>query len=372
MSPAKTTSLKSGFTTGAAAAVATKAALSLLLSDKAPDCVDIRLLTGDTIRIPIHRCRLLAEDRAEALVIKNAGDDPDVTHLAEIGARVSLRPDSSDGSVHVTAGEGVGRVTKPGLEIPPGEPAINPGPLRMIREAVEAVRATYGVSTGVTVEIFVPKGEELAKKTLNHRLGILGGISILGTTGLVKPLSHDAYIATIRSALSVARAGGLDHAVLTTGRRSEKHVQRLMPELPEEAFVQIGDFFQKSLAMAADMDFRGVTLAIFFGKAVKMAQGIPHTHAAKSAMVLDRLSDWALRVTGDASLAEAIRDANTARHAFDYIHPASPALIAEVVRRVAASAKAFAPSLDVRCILFDFDGQPIFDSEHNDKAEATQ
>ena len=191
-------------------------------------------------------------------------------------------------------------------------------------------------------EIFVPRGKKLAEKTLNARLGILGGISILGTTGIVRPMSHEAFIATIKSALSVARASGLSRVVLTTGRRSERFSQAHWRRIPPEAFIQIGDFFKLSLAAAAKKGFSHITLAVFFGKALKMAQGVPHTHAAKSSLVLSQLSGWAWEVTKDSGLSEKISAANTARHAFDIIRENHPEVISHVGQQIVKSAKSFA------------------------------
>jgi cobalt-precorrin-5B (C1)-methyltransferase len=250
--------LKTGFTTGTAAAAAAKGALRYLLEGNMPSRVMIELLTGDKLAIPIHRCERLAEDEAKCTVIKDAGDDPDVTHKAEIGAEVKLAGPGSKNhnGIYITGGTGVGKITKPGLEMPPGEPAINSGPRKMIHQAIKDTLAKHGLQRAVSVEVFVPRGAEIAKKTLNARLGILGGISILGTTGLVRPMSHDAFIATIESALSVARASGNNRVVLTTGRRSERYAQQLWTHLPEEAYVQIGDFFKRSLEIATGYDFR--------------------------------------------------------------------------------------------------------------------
>ncbi|GBC64045.1 cobalamin biosynthesis protein CbiD [Desulfonema ishimotonii] len=355
--------LRAGFTTGTAAAAATKGALLHLLTGSAPVSVRICLLTGDHLQIPVCRCTAESNTEAICTVIKDAGDDPDVTHRAEIGARVTLPDAGVPGDIRITGGEGVGRVTKPGLEIPPGEPAINTGPRKMIRQAVREALDAHRRSLPVCTEIFVPDGAEMARHTLNGRLGIIGGISILGTTGVVRPMSHDAYIATIRSAMSVARAVGLDQAVLTTGRRSEKHSQALWPHIPEEGFIQIGDFFRVSLESAVTRQFRTVTLAVFFGKAVKMAQGVPHTHAAKSSLTLSRLSGWAFDLTGDREFADRILNANTARHAFDFITEAHPGLIDEVGHRMVRSARKFAgPDMGIRGVIYDFGGHLIFDS----------
>ena len=357
--------LKTGFTTGTAAAAAAKGALRYLLEGKMPTRVMIELLTGDKIEIPIHRCERMAADEARCTVIKDAGDDPDVTHKAEIGAEVKLAGSNSKNhnNIYITGGAGVGQITKPGLEMPPGEPAINSGPRKMIHQAITETLAENSLQQAVTVEVFVPRGAEIAKKTLNERLGILGGISILGTTGLVRPMSHDAFIATIASALSVARACGNSKVVLTTGRRSERYAQQQWPLLAQEAFVQIGDFFKRSLEIAAAHGFAQITLAVFFGKALKMAQGVPHTHAAKSRLTLDKLSAWARQITRSSNLSQKILCANTARHAFDIISPDHPELIAHVGQQVISSAKMFAgKNSQIHTVIFDYDGKVAFNS----------
>ena len=363
MADGKRDKLRWGFTTGTAAAAAVKGALSLLLTGRAPETVRVTLLTGDPLEITLAACRADGTDSAVCSVIKDAGDDPDITHKAEIGARVALERQRPAAEIRISGGKGVGRVTKPGLEVPPGQPAINPGPQRMITAEVDDLRREHATDVAVSVEVFVPEGEKLAHNTLNPRLGILGGISILGTTGIVKPMSHEAYVATIRSALSVARATGLERAVLTTGRRSERHAQALFDDLPEEAFVQIGDYFQASLEMAAGFDMRQVTLAVFFGKALKMARGIPHTHAARSAQTLNRLSDWALEITADTELAADILEANTARQAFERLVADHLPVIAAVGEGMVGAACRFGGGrLEVRGIIFDYEGRVVFDS----------
>jgi len=366
-----TKKLRTGFTTGTAAAAATKGALVMILENKGPSRVPIRLLTGDSMTIPIHTCVLNQQGEATCSVIKDAGDDPDVTHKAEIGACVKLLDGDSGTSakkrqqdmVRITGGKGVGRVTKPGLEVPPGQPAINPGPRKMIAQAINDIVAQHNIKCPVHVEIFVPNGEKLAEKTLNARLGIIGGISILGTTGIVRPMSHDAFIATIQSALSVARACGLEHVILTTGRRSERFAQTYWSQLPEEAFIQIGDFFKMSLESASEKGFKHLTLAVFFGKATKMAQGIPHTHAAKARLTMNKLYEWSLELTRDKKFAKRILDANTARHAFDIVGDHHPEIISLVGRKIVTSAKAFvSKAVAIDSVIFDYNGGAVFDS----------
>jgi cobalt-precorrin-5B (C1)-methyltransferase len=360
--------LRSGFTTGTAAAAATKGALRLIIEGKKPDSVQIRFLTGDKISIAVHKCTSPQEGRAECSVIKDAGDDPDVTHKAEIGARVVLtrsrtgQTSDRGPKIIIRGGLGVGRVTKPGLEMPPGQPAINSGPRKMIIEAIQDVLGEDSREYTVSTEIFVPRGRELAEKTLNARLGILDGISILGTTGIVRPMSHDAFIATIDSALSVARASGLDEVFLTTGRRSERYAQTHWPQVSPEAFIQIGDFFKMSLESAAKRGFSRITLTVFFGKAVKMAQGVPHTHAAKSEMTMNRLAEWVRDISGNRKLSETVLAANTARHAFDILQEPCPEVINHVGRQIVETAQKFAgTSFKIRSVIFDYQGNIFFE-----------
>jgi cobalt-precorrin-5B (C1)-methyltransferase len=359
--------LRTGFTTGTSAAAATKGALTMILEKSAPSSVPIKLLTGDTLNIKIHTCVLDTEGQATCTVIKDAGDDPDVTHKAEIGAIVKLTKvhsgDWEQDMIRITGGKGVGRVTKPGLEVPPGEPAINPGPRKMIAQAVNDILVKHQTQRAVQVEVFVPEGEKIAKKTLNARLGILGGISILGTTGIVRPMSHDAFIATIQSAASVAHASGLEHIVFTTGRRSERFAQAHWSNLSEEAFIQIGDFFKMSLESASKLGFKRISLAVFFGKATKMAQGIPHTHAAKARLTMEKLSEWSYELTQDKQLAKRIMVANTARHAFDIIGQHYPEVIFLVGRKIVRCAKTFlSKPMKVDAVIFDYNGSVVFDS----------
>ena len=355
--------LRTGFTTGTAAAAAAKGAALAALGRQAPAWVDVGLLTGDTLRIALHACTVTDASTAMCTVIKDAGDDPDVTHGAEIGARVTLAGIGS--GLKIRGGPGVGRVTRPGLETPPGTAAINPGPQEMIRQSVQQALDAHSDPRGAEIEIFVPRGELIAGRTLNARLGILGGISILGTTGVVKPMSHEAYIATIASAMSVAKATGTDTVVCTTGRRSERHAQALFAGLPEPAFVQIGDYFAKSMKLAAKNGFPCVVLAAFFGKAVKMAQGVPHTHAAKSGMHLADLAEWVRARHPDPALAESVIAANTAREAFFHIRPACPGVFADMADRIIGAARTFAGNgPEVRVVIFDYEGGVAVDTDN--------
>lgn len=361
-------SLRSGFTTGTAAAAATKAALETVLGDRPPSSVYIPFLSVGGVEIPVHRIERCGPQTAICTVIKDGGDDPDITHRAEIGARVTIgATDAADAAacpIVIEGGEGVGRVTKPGLAVAPGGPAINEGPRRMIQDAVRAVLAQRERRVAVQVEIFVPEGRRLALKTLNNRLGIVGGISILGTTGIVRPLSHDAYTATIHAALSVAAAAGQSPVVMSTGRRSERFAQTLFATLTEEAFVQIGDHFRFALQTAAALGVTSIVLTAFFGKALKMAQGAPHTHAAKASLALTQLAAWTRDLTDDTDLAAALEKCNTAREAFARLYPKHPVVVVAVGREILRHARFFTSgsAMAIDSLIFDFEGRPVYDS----------
>jgi|UniRef100_A0A7C3UW85 cobalt-precorrin-5B (C1)-methyltransferase len=361
--PAPRQTLRVGFSTGSAAAAAAQAALRELLGLSCPEAVEVRLPGGGSLTIPLlsHGCQ---GSRGEALVVKDAGDDPDATQGARIGARVWFSGGGSRETVNLRGGEGVGRVTKPGLPVAVGEPAINPVPRRMLHQAVAAVRRESGaVRLGsLEVEIFVPDGVEIARHTLNPRLGILGGISILGTTGLVRPFSHEAYRATIASALKVARAVGLTRVVLTTGGKSEEYLRGHLPHLPEESFVQMGDYVRFAIRAATGLGFTHLTVGAFFGKAVKMAQGFGHTHASRGLANFGELARWTHDITGDPDLAQAVVRANTAREILENLPPASlPAVIGEVGRRLLAALRQHAgPGLELAAVILNFDGAPLF------------
>ncbi len=301
--------LRSGYTTGACAAAATAGALLALIDRQPVRAVTIRLPLGQHVTFALHSC-VWTETEGSASVIKDAGDDPDVTHLAEIGARVTWAPEPG---VTFRRGVGVGLVTKKGLSVPPGEPAINPVPRRNIAETVADILTARGTAgRGVVVEVFVPCGEELAKKTFNPRLGIVGGISILGTTGIVVPYSTAAWLATVTQEIDVAVAQGFRHLVLTVGARGERQAQALFP-LPEEAFVQLGPFFGDALRHCARVGVTRVTLAAMIGKLAKFAAGNASVHSTSSSQDFAFLAETARNVGADTALVEQIGQANTAQ-----------------------------------------------------------
>jgi len=273
------TTLRSGYTTGACATAATKGALLALLHQRRFRKANIRLPIGTSVTFVLHTCSYTRHE-GQSSVIKDAGDDPDVTHQAEICARVTW---SAQPGVHFVRGVGVGLVTRKGLPVPPGEPAINPVPRQMLTTTVQEILARVApTQRGVDVEIAVPNGAQLAKKTLNPRLGILDGISILGTTGIVVPYSTAAWEASVVQNIDVAVAQGCEQLIFTVGGRGERFAQRLFA-LPEIAFVQIGDFFGNALRHAASAGGRRVTLASMIGKLAKFAAGNDLVHSQNSA-----------------------------------------------------------------------------------------
>lgn len=309
--------MRRGYTTGANATAATKAALLSLIRQEQVQSVDILLPIGETINFSMEACQF-EKQRAVCEVIKDAGDDPDATHGARILSEVSWLP--GQGEIVLDGGIGVGRVTKPGLPVPVGEAAINPVPRRMIRKVVAEVCNEYGLDRSVRVVISVPDGEEIAKKTLNERLGIVGGISILGTKGIVVPFSTAAYQASVVQSIKVARANGCDHLVLTTGGSSEKYAMRLYPELKQEAFIQMGDFVGFSLRHSKRQGATKVSLVGMMGKFSKIAQGVMMVHSKSAPVDFNFLAEVAASCGAPEELLEEIKGANTASQVGDLMH----------------------------------------------------
>jgi cobalt-precorrin-5B (C1)-methyltransferase len=271
--------LKTGFTTGACATACSKAALQALVQQFKVEKITITLPIGMQHEFEISSCNL-SNDECECTTQKDAGDDPDVTHGAIIGAAVRL---NDTGKINFLQGKGVGKVTLPGLEIGVGEPAINPVPRQMIENACKKILADNGLETkGVDVTVFVQDGEVIAKRTLNERLGIIGGISILGTTGIVTPFSAASYIASITQGVDVAIANGSTELVINSGARSEKYLSALFPHLPEFAFIHYGNWIGETLDKIAKCSIQKVNMGIMLGKSVKLAEGLLDTHSSKN------------------------------------------------------------------------------------------
>ena len=345
--------LRRGYTTGACATAAAKAAALALLGGAPVESVEIALPIGQKATFALHRCALDG-DHAECSVIKDAGDDPDVTHGAEICATVAW---ADEPGIHLKGGPGVGVITKQGIGLPVGAPAINPVPRQMITSHVREALGERLRTRGVTVSISVPKGEEIAKKTLNARLGIVGGISILGTKGIVIPYSTAAYRASISQGIDVALANGADHVVLTTGGKSEKFAMKILPGLREEAFVQMGDFVGFSLKECVKKRVREVTIAGMIGKLSKQAAGTMQTHAAGSEVDMAMLAEVAASCGAPPKVVEDVRGGNTARHFMEMMLANNlPQALQEVTRRAAQAAwDHIGGAIPVECIMTDFD-----------------
>jgi cobalt-precorrin-5B (C1)-methyltransferase len=308
--------LRSGYTTGACAAAASKGALIALIGQQAIAKVAIRLPAGATADFTLHSCTF-TESEGRASVIKDAGDDPDVTHQAEICSCVSWQPEPG---VAFRRGHGVGLVTKKGLPVPPGEPAINPAPRKLIAEAIAEILADHGFGgRGVAVEISVPAGEELAKKTFNPRLGIVGGISILGTTGIVVPYSTSAWLASVTQEIDVAVAAGATDLVLTVGARGERLARERFGG-PDESFVQMGPFFGDALRHCARAGVARVKLVAMIGKLAKFAAGSESVHSTASRQDFAFLAEVARAAGADTCLLEQIARANTAQEALELVY----------------------------------------------------
>ena len=348
--------LRRGWTTGACAAAAAKAAYSALLTGEFPDPVEVTLPKGQR---PSFALAVMRQDQGSATagIVKDAGDDPDVTHGALVLATVrSARPGAG---VVFRAGEGVGTVTRPGLPVPPGEPAINPVPRRMICDALaEVAGAAHAVD--VEVEISIPGGEALAARTLSARLGIVGGLSILGTTGIIIPYSCSAWIHSIHRGIDVARASGIVHIAASTGSSSEAAVQKLYG-LPDIALIDMGDFVGGTLKYLRTHPVPRITIAGGVAKMTKLAQGLLDLHSKRGAVDLSALAALAQEADAPPTLRELILAANTAAEAFEHAmkdHFRLGDIVAEAAWRTAARVLE-GTQIALEVVLFDRDGQLV-------------
>jgi cobalt-precorrin-5B (C1)-methyltransferase len=379
--------LRSGYTTGSCAAAAARACVEQLLLRKGFAPTGLLLPSGE--RLLLHPVNpLMGKDWAACGIIKDAGDDPDVTDGIEIRARVMLdsrpgpgsqpRPDSQPGNdirindtrmnatgtndarmndIRIMGGDGVGRITKEGLELPPGEPAINPVPRKMIRDNVQEILKEANFSGSVMVEISVPQGRLVASRTINARLGIIDGISILGTTGLVEPVSALAWQDTIVACLKVAKASGCEGVVLSPGRSSEAAARRVLSRWPEEAFIIMGDYVGFSLDEARKLHFQQIIVSAQFAKLVKMTQGCLQTNVHHSQIDMSWLSEIAHQSGYGKETLAFITQAHTARQIYQYLRERSDSLFfSTLVHRLSKG-------LGVRCILFSYEGEKIADGQ---------
>jgi len=352
---------RKGFTTGACSAAAARAACLGLLTNAVPDNVECRLPNGQQVYFAVTD-GYCENGQAHAVVIKDAGDDPDVTHKAPLTADVRLLPGYPD-QVLIKGGPGVGIVTMAGLGLAVNGPAINPVPQKNIEENVRLVAAPLLKTQGLEVTISVPGGEDMAKRTLNARLGIIGGISILGTTGIVHPYSTAAFRDSVIQGIQVAANQGQDTVVLTTGGRTEKFVIRELSSLAPACFVQMGDFLKYALDTAVKEDIKQVIIGGMVGKLTKMAQGETITHANRNAVNTGLLADLAAGIGVPEDVCDDIRAAPTARYAGERIEALGKgtefyqALGNKVIDTIMARYQ-HAP-FDLKVLVCDFDGNKL-------------
>lgn len=321
--------LRQGYTTGSCATAAAGGALTFLLSGKSQASVKLKTPNGKVVTIPLMN--FAKEDgQASCAAKKDSGDDPDVTHGALIVATVRLRNDKL-GDIIVSGGQGVGRVTKPGLARPVGEVAINPVPLEMIRKEVKRVMEDFSYEGSVDVEISVPKGEALAKKTFNSKLGILGGISILGTTGIVEPMSEKALVDTIKVELDVLAAAGEKDPVITPGNYGERFLAE-NTRIPAEKIVKCSNFIGETLDYVATKGFRSVLLVGHVGKLIKVAGGMMNTHSKYGDGRMEQMEKYAREVDGSTEIREKLLACVTTEEAIALLK--EEGLWEEVLKRI--------------------------------------
>jgi cobalt-precorrin-5B (C1)-methyltransferase len=360
----ETKKLRTGYTTGSSAAAAAKAAVISLLSGEVISSVDIRLPVGETATFNIYRCERIDQDHVLCSVIKDGGDDPDATHGAEICVTVSLDSNNLSG-LTITGGEGVGTVTRPGTGIEVGEPAVTRVPRRMLQESVRDAALSQGRApdTGFIAQISVPGGEEIALKTTNARLGVLGGISILGSTGIVQPFSTASWRASVHLAIDVAATNDISHVVLSTGTRSEEFSKPLL-NLPDMAYIEAGIFSGPALKRCAMRNIRRATHVGMVGKFSKMAMGYFVTHVAGNRVDTEFLASLAAQCGASDDIQAEIRGASSARH-FQEIAQANdlmdvfPIMCKMVCEESHKLLGEESETLVVDAMCFDFDGRLI-------------
>ena len=349
--------MRTGYTTGTSATAGAKAGVLAILNQEKIGLIDVTLPKKSKIQIKIEKCEF-DNQSAHCYVIKDGGDDPDVTHGAEIHTNVSLT--SNIGKIEIDGGDGVGRVTKPGLGLEVGSAAINPTPKKMITENIIEIAQDLLKKNGVKVLISVPKGKELAPKTDNPRLGILGGISILGTSGIVVPYSTASFAASIRQSIDVTIAMGNDTVVLTTGGRSEDYARNIIT-LPDHCFVQMGDFSGYTVQQCAKKGIKKAYVAGFIGKLTKMGMGVKQTHVKGSKVDMEFLAELAQKCNASSDTIQEIKKANTARHVFEIVSTKNlkgyfDLVCAEVYNQLRKHSEE---KFEINVIMFDFDGNTI-------------
>ena len=346
--------LRHGYTTSACAAACAAAGLQALLSGEKVRQVTIDLPGEKEVTFELVRCEMV-EVGVLCGTIKDAGDDPDVTHGAEVQTFVSW---GETPGIVICGGEGVGRVTKPGLPVAIGEAAINPGAQRLIERVVLAEGGEVLKRRGLQIEVRVPNGAALAQETLNPRLGIVGGISILGGTGILKPFSNAAYRASIHTAMKVARENGIERVVISSGKRSEQYAMQHYPDLPELAFIQVGDHFDYALRQCGRLGLKSVVVCGMVGKVSKLAQGRMQTHVSQGLVDFNFLGSLSEKLGAGPLLVQKIEKANTAHHVQTMLDKAGIAGFEQMLAQLAArECFCYGRTLDsLEVLLFDIKG----------------
>lgn len=310
--------LRKGYTTGTCFTAAVKACfLGLVTGGVFPDEVSVMLPGGGSAVFPVFSANVI-DAKASCVVVKDAGDDADVIHGHEIGCELNISPDQG---VKFLQGEGVGKITLPGLSVPVGQPAINPVPRQMVTNLLEHLAEEYGLETGFEVRAFVPEGERLAAKTFNPRVGVEGGISIIGTSGRVIPFSSEAFLASIRPQLAVAMETGFREVVLTSGKRSENLIRSDFSHLPDTAFIHFGNLIGDTIRLAVEEGAEKITLALMFAKSTKLAAGNLDTHSKNCRFDPVFLTDIARNCGFTSDVIDKIESVKMANAVLDIIPP---------------------------------------------------
>ena len=363
--PRKKRGTRKGFSTGANAAAAARAATVGLVTRHIPHTIECVLPENNIVQFNVVACHL-KKQHAFVMLIKDAGDDPDVTHQAEITADVKLLPQQA-GVFNLKGGKGVGIVTQAGLGLEVGGPAINPKPREYIEKNVRIAAGSLFKQSGLEVTISVPDGEKLAKRTLNARLGILNGISILGTTGIVHPWSTAAFRASVVQGIEVTARQGHDTVVLTTGGRTEKFTMRELPELQQGSFVQMGDFLRYALDSVVEQKIKNVIIGGMVGKLTKIAQGETITHAGRNPVNMTLVASLAEEAGAPVEVVAAIKQAETARFASEEMKKLGiqmkfyNALAARVISTLVGR---YPDQFNLRIMICDFEGDKITEASN--------
>ena len=357
---------RKGYTTGACSAAASRAAAIGLLTGHVPEQIESLLPNGQRVIFQVTE-GFCDATRGHAVVIKDAGDDPDCTDKAHLTADIEILPEQAD-QIILAGGQGVGTITMRGLGLEVGGAAINPVPRKNIQDNIREVASDFLQNQGLKITISVPDGEKMAKKTLNDRLGIVNGISILGTTGIVHPYSTAAFRASVVQGIEVAARQEQDTVVLTTGGRTEKFTIKQLPQLQSACFVQMGDFLGPALDAAKKNGLRHIIIGGMVGKITKIAQGEIITHARRNPVNTKLLAEIAAQVGAEKSVCEEISQGETARYAGERMEELglSNVFYEELSKRVVRTLKSRYPEqFDYTVLMCDFDGNKLVNYEES-------